>query len=846
MAPKKRQEERAAESEPLLSGDRDTTTTYGSQTAAATSEAASDVPSSPSSSSAPPLKPQQKSKRRWPSLVAMVLLGSVFITVIVLGFLVPPAVQTYIEKAVVLEPTGLSLDSISFTGIRARVQGNFRMEPARVEDPTARRIGRIAMRVMRSVAAEQTHIKLYVPGYGDAMVGSAVVPPIDLNLIDGQNTFIDVVTDMKLGDNASIKKIVNDWLTGKISELEVKTATALQLKSGFIPLGTHDVVESMVLEAKDAPSMPEYSIQHLNFHQVPLGHGDGQGIGANVSVTVQNEYPLSLTVPRVGFEVLISGCTPDDPKITVGTATSSIIQVKPNTDIIAEASGLISKLPQKLTQACPVSELSPLDEFIKHYLGGGNGQIFVRGKQPSDSELPDWLGDILASVTVPIDFPGSSFDNLLRNFSLTDVDFSLPSPFEPQGKPRVSGTVVAVAALPEGVDVELGVQSLKSQGNLFYKDKKFGELNLRKWQKASSRKLDSDAKEVLLEIKSRVDNAPIDITDNDVFSSLASEYLFGSDNVIVHARAKLDVKVDTVLGPLVIKDVPAEGQVPVNGLPGDLFSQFKPRVGDIWVRNTTSTAVRLECVVDFTNPTPYKATVPYLNLHVVAGDDILADVTVQDLLVGKGNVTNVTVSASWNPTGLGGERSRDAGRKLISDYLSGKNTNITIRSHRGSLPNLPDLGEALSRLNLTLPTPRLELPGGDGSRHDNTSSMPGFVREAFFHLLTSSATFVLASPLPRNTIHIERIDATALYNHTEPVARIEHSQVFDVPPGLSETPRLPVSWLRGGGKLGYDRLREALGGSLRLDAQAHVTVRLGNWVETLRYEGRGIGAKVRL
>ncbi|KAM3431555.1 hypothetical protein NHJ13734_007246 [Beauveria thailandica] len=837
MSPKKasnnRPEERAAESEPLLSSDSNAAdNTYGSQTV--TNDAASDAPSSQ-----PPLKPKQ-SKRRWPSLIAMLLLGSVVITVIVLGFIAPPAIQTYIEKAVVLEPTGLSLDSISFTGIRARVQGNFRMDPTRVEDDTARRVGRIAMRIMRTVAAERTHIKLYVPGYGNAMVGSAVVPPLDLNLVDGQNTFIDVVTDMKLGDNASIKKIVNDWLTGKIKELEVKTATALQLKSGFIPLGTHDIVETMVLEAKDAPSIPEYSIQHLNFHQVPLGHGDSQGIGANVSVAVQNEYPVSLTVPRVGFEVLISGCSPEDPKIAVGTGRSSVIQVKPQTEITVEASGLIRKLPQKLIQACPVSELSPLDEFLKHYLGGEDAQIFVRGKQPSDSELPEWLGDLLESVTVPIDFPGSSFDDLLRNFSLTDVDFSLPSPFEPQGKPRVSGTVVAVAALPEGMNVDLGVKSIRSQGNLFYKDKKFGELNLRKWQKAASHKLESDAKEVLIEITSRVDNAPIDITDNDVFSSLASEYLFGSDSVTIHARAKLDVNVDTVLGSVVIKDIPAEGKIPVNGLSGGLIGNFKPRIGNIWIRNTTSTAINMECAVNFTNPTPYTVSVPYVNLHVVSDENILGDLAVQDLLVGDGNVTDTAVSASWNPAGLGGDTSREAGRKLISDYISGKNTSVTLRSHRGSLPNLPELGEALSRINLTFPAPRLKLPG-EGPKHDKSA---GFLRDAIFHLLTSSASFVLASPLRQNTIHIQHITATAFYNHTEPIARIEHSEEFDVPPGLSETPRLSVQWSLE--SVGYGKLREVLGGSLRLDALAQITVRIGQWIETVQYQGRGIGAKVRL
>lgn len=280
---------------------------------------------------------------------------------------------------------------------------------------------------------------------------------------------------------------------------------------------------------------------------------------------MQNEYPVSLTVPRVGFEVLIAGCTPEEPKIAVGTGISSVIDVQPKTDVVVEAQGIVSRLPQRLTQACPTSELSPLDEFIKNYLGGESAEIFVRGKQPSHSELPDWLKELLESITVPIDFPGNSFDNLLRSFSLEDVDFSLPNPFEPEGKPRVSGTVVAVAGLPEGMNVDLDVDSIKSQGNLFFKDKKFGELNLRKWQKAKSRRLDSDEKEVLMEITSRIDNAPIDITDNDVFSSLVSELIFGRGDVIVDAHARLDVKVDTVLGPLVIRDVPADGSIPVNG-----------------------------------------------------------------------------------------------------------------------------------------------------------------------------------------------------------------------------------------------------------------------------------------
>lgn len=67
---------------------------------------------------------------------------------------------------------------------------------------------------------------------------------------------------------------------------------------------------------------------------------------------------------------------------------------------------------------------------------------------------------------------------------------------------------------------------------------------------------------------------------------------------------------------------------------------------------------------------------------------------------------------------------------------------------------------------------------------------------------------------------------------------------LDIPPGLSETDKLPVEW--DPESVGYDRIREALGGGLRLSAKAEVGVRLGKWKEKLWFEGEGIGAKVRL
>jgi len=112
------------------------------------------------------------------------------------------------------------------------------------------------------------------------------------------------------------------------------------------------------------------------------------------------------------------------------------------------------------------------------------------------------------------------------------------------------------------------------------------------------------------------------------------------------------------------------------------------------------------------------------------------------------------------------------------------------------------------------------------------------------HLISSTATFTLLSPLPRTTLYITSLNATALYNHTMPVGTIIHDLPFAVPPGISTTPRLPVNWDLG--SVGYEAVRKALGGNLKLDAEAEVGMQIGKFVANVWFIGGGIGAHIRL
>lgn len=87
------------------------------------------------------------------------------------------------------------------------------------------------------------------------------------------------------------------------------------------------------------------------------------------------------------------------------------------------------------------------------------------------------------------------------------------------------------------------------------------------------------------------------------------------------------------------------------------------------------------------------------------------------------------------------------------------------------------------------------------------------------------------------------MDATSYYED-EPLGHINYYKPFDVPPGISHSPRLPVELVLGG--VGYDALRKALGQELVFDAVAKVGVRVKNYTDIVHYHGNGIVAKVRI
>lgn len=282
-------------------------------------------------------------------------------------------------------------------------------------------------------------------------------------------------------------------------------------------------------------------------------------MAADVSLSVTNKYPVSLEIPPLGFDILVPNCASNEPYILLADAITDEVIVKPYSDVKVDVGGIVRQLPDTLTTTCPNSDSSPLDLLLGGYIHGQDTTIFVRGSNAPGADTPEWITKIISSITVPVPFPGHTFNNLIRNFSLTDVHFGLPDPFAepgtPESNPSISGNIEVLAGLPKEMNFGINVSRVRANADVFYKGKKLGVLELKKWQAASSTRM-ADDDNPSLQIVSRIKDAPLNITDEDVFDDVVQALIFDGRPVVLKVEALVDVEVGTVLGQFVIRDVP--------------------------------------------------------------------------------------------------------------------------------------------------------------------------------------------------------------------------------------------------------------------------------------------------
>lgn len=170
----------------------------------------------------------------------------VILAILGIGFATPAVVEEYTKEAMVFEPTGLSIDSFTSTGVKARIQGDFTLDGSRVQKKSVRDLGRAGTWIARSVESKKSRVEVFLPEYGDVLLGYAIVPPIVVGIRDGITTHVDFVSELSAGDLDGIRRMAHDWVEGRIGKLSVRGVADVPLKSGIFSLGTQSLSQTIV------------------------------------------------------------------------------------------------------------------------------------------------------------------------------------------------------------------------------------------------------------------------------------------------------------------------------------------------------------------------------------------------------------------------------------------------------------------------------------------------------------------------------------------------------------------------------------------------------------------------
>lgn len=305
----------------------------------------------------------------------------------------------------------------------------------------------------------------------------------------------------------------------------------------------------------------------LLVHEIPSTPNE-KAMAVDALINLIHDFPLQLTVPQLGFDILVPNCSPGDPYILVADATTSIVELRPHQATEVGIKGLIHALPNELTTICPGKKGSPLDVIVSEYISGEATTIYIRGGEAPNPDTPTWIVDLLKGITLPVPFTGEGFDQLIKNFSMTDVHFSLPNPLAepgtPETQPTLSAHVKVLINLPEQMNFDVNIPRVRARPDVFYKGDKFGYLDLDDWQNATASRInDTVTGQPCLLVEFDLKNAPLEVTDENVLGAVIQALAFGSEPVELGVTATVDGEIKTTLGSFVIHDIPAEGKVRV-------------------------------------------------------------------------------------------------------------------------------------------------------------------------------------------------------------------------------------------------------------------------------------------
>ena len=182
--------------------------------------------------------------------MALAALCGLMLAILALCFLIPAAAQRYAQDAVALDINSVGVDSFTDRGVKVAVQAKVDVHARRVKGWGVRTLGRIGTFVVGSVRVKDFDVRVHLPDYDNALVGTAQVPGMTIDIRNGHTTNLNFVADTQPGSVDTIRLLANDYLSGNLNSVKVLGEVDLRIKEWFMFVNPGRMTRELVLKGK--------------------------------------------------------------------------------------------------------------------------------------------------------------------------------------------------------------------------------------------------------------------------------------------------------------------------------------------------------------------------------------------------------------------------------------------------------------------------------------------------------------------------------------------------------------------------------------------------------------------
>lgn len=180
-----------------------------------------------------------------------------------MGFLTPAIIEQYAKESVTLNVSSISVESFTSEGLQARVKADVMIDAGRVKSGFVRAMGRIGTSVAKKVSTAPGEVHVFLPDYDNVLLGKVLVPTMVLDIRNGYTNELDFVSDVVPGEMDGVRKVVDDFIAGKVKKLRVWGWARLDMRSGILPLGRQLLSETLTFESLSPYTSPKAKTIHF-------------------------------------------------------------------------------------------------------------------------------------------------------------------------------------------------------------------------------------------------------------------------------------------------------------------------------------------------------------------------------------------------------------------------------------------------------------------------------------------------------------------------------------------------------------------------------------------------------